>query len=491
MSIDTKEEHGVTRDEVKRKLLQKVASDGERSKQFIGARFRDLDLGHAVLKSDDNHPVDLSHARFTGTLDLSHTDVFQPLVLEGARIDGRFWANKATFESYVNARDVAFKGFAEFGDAFFDAPVFFNGAVFDGAGTFKEYGQFVASFNGAAFDEKAVFDRATFEGRLDCRESVMEKVAFDYATLDTVFLSSAEIETIFISAARARDDEAYVSFVNSTVNGGILNQPYYVEDGDVQYPDESLFYNFTKAEIGDIGLKPDADGELFRYLRIYETDFSSFDFSNYESYLAPDWKLHEYDGPVLQEGNIHGDLKRQELGDAAGREITYLKARKGAERAGYARAASFFFINQMRQRRAMHWNRVQDRDKPAWERFRSVFNYIGNGLMGFISGHGERPWRVVGSSMAVILLCALLYPFVGGITTGNGAQVISYASVAGPVDLASLLGQSLYFSTTTFTTLGVGDLFPAGDMARLLTGFESLAGALLVALLVFVLGKRA
>ncbi|WP_248908843.1 ion channel [Halocatena marina] len=47
---------------------------------------------------------------------------------------------------------------------------------------------------------------------------------------------------------------------------------------------------------------------------------------------------------------------------------------------------------------------------------------------------------------------------------------------------------NVYFSVTTFSTIMDVDLAPAGPGARVLVAGESIAGALLVALLVFVLG---
>jgi Ion channel. len=47
-----------------------------------------------------------------------------------------------------------------------------------------------------------------------------------------------------------------------------------------------------------------------------------------------------------------------------------------------------------------------------------------------------------------------------------------------------------YFSIITFSTIGYGDLSPHGPVSRVLVAVESLAGAVLVALLIFVLGRR-
>ncbi len=95
------------------------------------------------------------------------------------------------------------------------------------------------------------------------------------------------------------------------------------------------------------------------------------------------------------------------------------------------------------------------------------------------SGYGESPRRVVGTSLAVILGCALLYPAIGGVA------VVGDGTFQGPTWL-----KGPYFSVVTFTTLGYGDVQPVGQWAQLLAMAESLVGAALLALLVAVLARR-
>ncbi|MFC4449187.1 pentapeptide repeat-containing protein [Halorussus aquaticus] len=85
--------------------------------------------------------------------------------------------------------------------------------------------------------------------------------------------------------------------------------------------------------------------------------------------------------------------------------------------------------------------------------------------------YGERPWRVVGTSLLIIIGSAYVYtiaPF-----KPNGTFL-----------------DNLYFSMITFTTLGYGDLTPQG-WGRALAMFESFIGMLLASLLLFVLTRRA
>lgn len=109
----------------------------------------------------------------------------------------------------------------------------------------------------------------------------------------------------------------------------------------------------------------------------------------------------------------------------------------------------------------------------------------------WVMRYGESARRVVGVSMALIFLSTLLYPLAGLYNTRADArmQVVSYAAADWP-DAIYVLGKSLYFSVITFTTLGYGDIQPRG-WAELLATVESFAGALLMALLVFVLGRHA
>ena len=114
-------------------------------------------------------------------------------------------------------------------------------------------------------------------------------------------------------------------------------------------------------------------------------------------------------------------------------------------------------------------------------------------LSRWVMRYGDSPYRVLVTSLVVIVLFALVFPLTGGIQEIQGERVITY-SIENPEDTPSwwffrVLAKSLYFSVVTFATLGYGDIQPIGLGARLLAGFESLLGALLAALLVFVLAR--
>ena len=138
----------------------------------------------------------------------------------------------------------------------------------------------------------------------------------------------------------------------------------------------------------------------------------------------------------------------------------------------------------------------------------------------WVTGYGMNPWRVVGAAFALIVVCAIAYPLTGGIQetviqsvepVREAAQATNATNVtesnpgtrrvtvtwsinsvlaSEPSALVMLFLRSLYFSVITFATLGYGDIAPVGNFARVVAGLESLLGALLTALLVFVLSRR-
>lgn len=96
-------------------------------------------------------------------------------------------------------------------------------------------------------------------------------------------------------------------------------------------------------------------------------------------------------------------------------------------------------------------------------------------------GYGERPVRVLVASAMIIIGCAIAY----------WVQPTGVLLYKGRVLEDKNFMDCLYFSVTTFATLGPGDMFPIRDhFTRYIVMAEALSGGLLMALFVVSLAKR-
>ena len=140
-----------------------------------------------------------------------------------------------------------------------------------------------------------------------------------------------------------------------------------------------------------------------------------------------------------------------------------------------------YFLREMDLRRRVAW---------ATGAYVHALRYEGSRL---VMRYGASPWRVIAASLALMALCAVLYPITGGIQETTAESAITY-ELEDPTDaplwaLSLVFIKSLYFSAVTFATLGYGDMQPIGEWARAIAAVESLVGSLLMALLVFVLTR--
>ena len=160
--------------------------------------------------------------------------------------------------------------------------------------------------------------------------------------------------------------------------------------------------------------------------------------------------------------------------------------KQAAQEAGHYQQAGESFYNE---RCAHFWRRFRGSSYTELSAGKKILRIIsGIRLLPelvfgrWLFGYGERPTRVLFASAAVVLVCALFYwsPY---------SQLTMRSDLTGD---ASRLLDGLYFSVTTFTTLGFGDMYP--DQQHLLTRCvamgEALCGAFLMALFVVTLSKR-
>lgn len=107
-------------------------------------------------------------------------------------------------------------------------------------------------------------------------------------------------------------------------------------------------------------------------------------------------------------------------------------------------------------------------------------------LVDLLCGYGEDTHRVIGFSMGVVLVSAVLY-FLLGVRADNTLVVLHPAA-----DLTQNLHDFLtcvYFSVVTFTTVGFGDVVPLGA-SRAVAAVESFIGVFSISLFVVVFVRK-
>lgn len=179
---------------------------------------------------------------------------------------------------------------------------------------------------------------------------------------------------------------------------------------------------------------------------------------------------------VLQEVNAKKSIQtgnKQECQDYLQQaEEIYRDLRKHAEQEGIFTLSGFFIHKELTMRRLQL-------PRYSFKRFISK-------LVDLFCGYGEAPLRIIGLSLFIIIICAILYSFTG-LNYQDSIHAVSSKYSLG--ENLSTLFSSLYFSVVTFTTLGYGDITPVG-VSRAIAAIEAFTGSFTIALFVVVFVKK-
>jgi uncharacterized protein YjbI with pentapeptide repeats len=122
----------------------------------------------------------------------------------------------------------------------------------------------------------------------------------------------------------------------------------------------------------------------------------------------------------------------------------------------------------------------QDMLRKRYRLRRELSRYLFAVISGGGFRYGESLLRIFAWGILFVFGYAVVYEHYNLIVTADGGPVTSFVD-------------ALYFSTLTFTTLGLGDFKPEPMLqsARLLVTSQAAVGAIMIAIFVFVLGRRA
>lgn len=447
---------------------------------FYGAKFDGVVEGNGTTFSEN--------AYFIGTdftyslLQTANTTFEADAFFTDATFHSAADLSNTTFHGQAFFRAVEFQGRTTFDRAVFHDDARFAGAAFTGSLTFEHtHVHGVLQFGGQGINQR--YDPATFTCPLVLEHTHCERAAyFVNCTFeagirlikshfeDTVDLSGISLEE---RLDLTRSTFADITVTPHTVTGQVLidSVETTIHDGSIRSPTQgTIFCHFEDATIGPVDFQAaDSPSETpyeleLRWVRFIDTRFNGFDFTRYRDCLEPDWQLHQFTHPDSPEPVDLSPLQR---------ELTYMRAKSGANNIGDNRAAGQFFQREMRARGTRH-----KQDLRTNTSIRAGYQYLGNRIFWLTSNYAESPQRVLGSSLTLITAFATLY-----------AIAFHTSSTPAPYSDSLFLG-SLLISGESFVTLVHS---PAATIPtlplRALTILEGFLGAFTIALFLFTLTR--
>ena len=295
------------------------------------------------------------------------------------------------------------------------------------------------SFDGATFSGYARFDRATFSG-----DAWFDRATFSgYAWFNGAMFSGDAL------------------FVRATFSGNA------VFDG-ATFSGDAWFYHATFS--GDAGFR--------RAMFSGDTEFNGATFSDYALFNSARFRPG---------ANISFDKPRR------GRpfrvrhqgETAYRLAKQAAQgRGDYADAGNYHYAEQC----AIEDKWRSDSEYRPWRK--AFWVWLLGWLLGrfffgrLVYGYGERPMRPLFIALVVIILWTGFYWLGGAIVPSDSGLEPAARAAYEPG-----IGECLYCSIVTFTTLGYGDYQPK-EPYRFLAASEALLGAALMAVFIVCLSKK-
>jgi len=367
--------------------------------------------------------------------------------------DADFWAVEVQGDS--NFREVDFRGDATFWEAEFRGDINLTNARFDRGASFEnanfyedvefwmtEFAEEV-EFRGSEFDGDPNFSQADFGGTAYFQNIMLAGGRFEKTNLTEADFTGANLtDTDFESALLSRATLFGADLRGAKLDGAVL--------GDIRVDEDTRF----------LGHSDD------------DSDFSPHRFSTIRSKPCC-----VYD-PDYEADNEHADVDKAKSVYRALEELGGKHARP--------RLQARSFVRRQDLQKQNYWDNATADDASLEERFIAGVRWSRAKVARVTLLYGESPWRVIAWSLGIIFSFALLYP-LGEWMKPADSDPITYAQIASnPTEILDLF----YYSTLIYTALGFGDFNPVG-LGRLLTTIETGLGAVMLALLVFILGRRA
>lgn len=429
---------------------------------------------------------------------------------EAATFNGRTWFGGATFDTAARFTGAEFGGRVDFeGDAGTDRTLFrcrpnFRSASFDDPASFQAV-KFVpgAVFDDATFVAPVSFQRATFGGPASFEETEFLQQASFGTDDDASAAATFEAPPDFQGVTAVGADFSHVGLQGAQLHGSELSDAEFIEAKlhAAEFLEEAdcTGANFDGAELPNATFREaDLESADFTDATLRQATLERATLSNADLFGA------DISGARLYGARL-GDVgvNTETMFDATGSHRCVYDPRSeyeydpddGAQVEQIVKAMGTYHLleqvaraNTLPDEQATFFVRRQDMRRAHLRRTGSVpyLNYLFAVIQNSIFRHGEGFGRVLVWSIGVITAFTFIYP-AGGWMTSPSTGPITYPAIA---EQPLLLWTSFYHSALVFLT-GGGPLDPTDVAGELLLMTETITSPILLALLVFVLGRRA
>jgi len=391
----------------------------------------DFRLPHAEYVSPD----DIQPGAVLNGTNLSNAELFKANLAEASLVS----ANLSQVNLEGADLNKAFLGSTDLSDAYLSAANFSNAKIRDA----NLSGSNVSMANLSNVDLR----------NANLSEAELRDANLSGANLSGANLSEAEIQGADLSGANLSGaDLSDTNLSGANLSGTNLEHAVLVRTNlfDTDLTNSTPHgATFTDAQIND--------GTIFRSEKSRKEDGRHWQKG---PFLPP--RRCGYDPVVISNDD---ETDANQLSKAADTYQTFEKlARENAQ----SSLQSEMFVLRQDMQRKRHWHNVEPLKWLFARVSRTVFK------------HGESLGRIALCAGLIIFVYTIGYTHCDLITDADGEFVDNWVD-------------ALYFSTLTFTTLGLGDFQPSAtsEFARLAVTSQAALGAILIAIFVFVLGRRA
>lgn len=282
-------------------------------------------------------------------------------------------------------------------------------------------------------------------------KSLLEQYAQNGGLLRGIFLTRANLDDVDLVNHNQKIgyDFSYADFYHASIIGGHLF--------NIKLKDASIM----KADLRDANLNC-ANLENANMLGVKWTG-SKFENIKFGKKIKQELAAKK----AQQQKN-----QRESLDFLEQAEEIYRDLRKHSEREGIFTLSGDFIQKELTMRRLQ---------LPRFSIKRTLSK-----LVDIFCGYGEAPLRIIGLSIAIIFVCAVIYAFTGLSYNGIVQEMSKEQSLQQNINF---FFSSLYYSVVTFTTLGYGDFTPVG-ISRAIAAIEAFTGSFTIALFVVVFVKK-